>query len=78
MVGVPSGDYETGVNGEIILYGDGNVLWAKKGIDASTAPENISVDVTGVDVLQIYMEGGSGPLKFCSVMVADFVVQKKQ
>ena len=76
MVGVPSGNHDTGVNGKIILYGDGNVIWEKQGIDASTAPEYIEIDVTNVDVLKVRMEGGSKSLRNCDVMVADFVVQK--
>lgn len=77
-VGVPAGDYDEGVNGIIRIYGDGILLWEKTGIDSETAPETISVDISGVDVLQIYMKGGIGSLKQCTVMVADFKVQKSQ
>lgn len=78
IVGVPAGNYDTGVNGKIQIYGDGVLLWEKVGIDAETAPETISVDISGVDVLQIYMEGGIGSLMKCTVMIADFQIYKIQ
>lgn len=77
VVCVPAGHQdELGCNGKVIIYGDGEVLWSQEHMDGATKPIEVKVDISDVDILEIYMSGGSAPLIFVPVCVSDPVVQR--
>ena len=50
--------------GIIRIYGDGRLLWADENLKSSTAPYEITVDISGVSDLKVEMyaaEGDDGP-----------------
>ena len=67
---------DLGCNGRVIIYGDDEVLWSQEHMDGATKPVEVKIDISNVDVLEIYMSGGSAPLVSVPVCVSDPVVQR--
>lgn len=61
---------------EVIIYGDGVILWEKANISQADEPYNFTVNISGVNDLKIYMSGGSAPFEVLSIIVADLEVQR--
>lgn len=77
VVCVPAGyQNDLGCNGRVIIYGDDEVLWSQEHMDGATKPIEVKIDISNVDVLEIYMSGGSAPLVSVPVCVSDPVVQR--
>lgn len=77
VVCVPAGyQNDLGCNGRVIIYGDDEVLWSQEHMDGATKPVEVKIDISNVDVLEIYMSGGSAPLVSVPVCVSDPVVQR--